>query len=467
MTTIRKRALRATWAAVALALGACDSTKHQLLDVTLPDVINPSTVSSVEAAEALRVGALGRLRNITAGGEGTWMLGGLLTDEWKSSDTFSQRNETDQRSVQESNANVQGMYRELHRVRTSAQEALVALAAYPPASTQQYKIGTMYLAMAIAEMQLAESFCNGIPLSEAYTGKIVYGPQLSNAAVYASAKAHLDTAIANALPATDANAVTMKTTAQVLQGRVLLDLGQQAAAAAVVSTVATSFNDQIMTYSLTSGDNQIWSLNPNAKRWTVGDSVDAVGRIVNAIPFASSGDPRLKITGSSTGTSAAGKGFDNTTNLVTINIWARSDAAIIASGLDARLIEAEAALKAANYTGMMTILNALRTAPPRLTAANVTTPFTPAAMAPIATTPATATEAATLFFREKAFWTFGRGQRLGDLRRMIRQYGFTQAQVFPTGAFFKGGNYGTDVNFPVTTDEYNNPAFKGCTDRSA
>lgn len=466
MTTIRKRARRATWLAMALALGACDSTQKQLLNVTLPDVI-PSTVSSPEQSEALRIGALTRLRNITAGGEGAWMLGGLLTDEWKSSDTFSQRNETDQRSVQESNANVQGMLREIYRVRNSSQEALIALAAYPPAATAQYKIGTMYLSQAIAEIELAETFCNGIPLSDAARGAIVYGSPLSNADLYNLAKAHLDTAIANALPVADANAVTLKTTAQILQGRILLNLGQHTAAATAVSTVASSYSDQIMTYSLTSGDNQIWSLNTSAKRWTVGDSMDTAGLIGNALPFASSGDARLKITGSTLGTSAGGKGFDGATNFITNNLWARSDAAIIASGLDARLIEAEVKLKAADYAGMMTILNGLRTAPPKLTATNVTTAFTPTAMAAISTTPATASDAAKLFFREKAFWTFGRGQRLGDLRRMIRQYGFTQDQVFPTGTFFKGGSYGTDVNFPITTDEYNNPNYKGCTDRKA
>jgi hypothetical protein len=36
-----------------------------------------------------------------------------------------------------------------------------------------------------------------------------------------------------------------------------------------------------------------------------------------------------------------------------------------------------------------------------------------------------------LLFRERAFWTFGRGQRLGDLRREIRVYNKTAAQVFP------------------------------------
>jgi hypothetical protein len=50
----------------------------------------------------------------------------------------------------------------------------------------------------------------------------------------------------------------------------------------------------------------------------------------------------------------------------------------------------------------------------------------------------------------------------------VRQYGRTQTAVFPQGTFFKTNTpYGTDVNFPVTTDELNNPEFSGCTDRNA
>ena len=72
-------------------------------------------------------------------------------------------------------------------------------------------------------------------------------------------------------------------------------------------------------------------------------------------------------------------------------------------------------------------------------------------------------------FREKAFWTFGRGQRLGDLRRLIRQYSLPAARVFPgeNGQWFKSGNYGHDVNFPIPQTELNNPNFHGCTDRAA
>jgi hypothetical protein len=84
-------------------------------------------------------------------------------------------------------------------------------------------------------------------------------------------------------------------------------------------------------------------------------------------------------------------------------------------------------------------------------------------------TPAIKDSATSLYFREKAFWQFGRGMRLGDLRRLIRQYGRTQDNVFPTGKFHKAGgaSYGTDVNLPVTDNERQNPNFTGCLDRKA
>jgi starch-binding outer membrane protein, SusD/RagB family len=110
---------------------------------------------------------------------------------------------------------------------------------------------------------------------------------------------------------------------------------------------------------------------------------------------------------------------------------------------------------------MMTILNALRTSAQKIGDVNV-------AAQTALPTPANQADAVSLFFREKAFWTFGRGQRLSDLRRLVRQYKRTADQVFPTGTYFKGGvPYGTDVNLPVTDNERTNPNFHGCTDRNA
>ncbi len=442
--------------AAALVFGACDSITDALLDAPDPDIIDPGSANNAESADALRVGAVARLRNITAGGESAWMLGGLLTDEWKSSDTFSQRNETDQRRVQESNGNVQGMYRELHRARNSAREALNALRQFKPTPTAN--LGQMYFVLGFAEMTLAEAFCNGQPLSDASTGEVIYGSPRTNQEIFAIALAHFDSALTLS-SAADAFATSVRYSAAVSKGRVLIDMNRHADAATAVSGVPTSFMNTA-TFSLTGGNNQIWALNASAKRWTVGDSFDVSGLIRNAIPFASAKDPRVPSTGTATGTSPAGRGFDNSTNFIILNTFGRTDPTPIVSGLDARLIEAEARLKANDIAGMMTILNALRAAPQSLG------PISSPVMTPLAT-PATQAAAIDLYFREKAFWTFGRGQRLPDLQRLIRQYGRTESQVFPEGTFFKGGQYENDVNFPVTIDELNNPNFKSCANRSA
>jgi hypothetical protein len=133
------------------------------------------------------------------------------------------------------------------------------------------------------------------------------------------------------------------------------------------------------------------------------------------------------------------------------------------NGIDARLAEAEAALRANDPATMMSILNALRAAPQTL--GTLTT--SPAALPPL-TDPGTADGRVNLLFREKAFWTFARGQRLGDLRRLVRQYNRTPDQVFPIGTHYRGTSYGADVNLPITTGESNgNPDFTACKDRNA
>jgi hypothetical protein len=95
----------------------------------------------------------------------------------------------------------------------------------------------------------------------------------------------------------------------------------------------------------------------------------------------------------------------------------------IASGLEARLIQAEALL-ATNPGGWLTAMNTIRA-----------TRITPAL--PALADPGTQVGREDLHFRERAFWLFGTGHRLGDLRRMIRQYNRTEDGVFPTGPAFQ------------------------------
>ena len=452
-----RRALIAGLVAI-LGVGACSDP----LEVHIVGTVTDASVNNAAAANALRIGALGSINAMTVGGTGNfdrgWVDAGLLADEFKTSGAQQQYGELDIRTVPNTNVNLQALFANQSRARTRATEAIAALLKYQPSPA--WGVGQMYIVLAIAELHMAEYFCNGTPLSGLVDGVVAYGQPMTNAAVFAMANAHLDTALTY-LTATDATTLQHFRLAKLLKARVLLDLGGQgAAAAALVADIPTSYAYQI-TFSLATGDNGIWAANTSLKAASIGDSVDAAGRVANAIPFASANDPRVRTVGSSIAPSSQGFGSDGGTPLVVTTMWGRSDAVNLASGLDARLVEAEAALQANNLSGMATILNSLRAAPPALTPT-----YTPAAM-PALTVPATQAAATTLFFREKAFWTFGRGQRLGDMRRMIRQYGRSQDQVFPIGSFFKGGTYGADVNFDVSSLELNNPNFKACIDRAA
>jgi hypothetical protein len=442
--------------AVLLSASACGSVADTLLEATDPDLINPDDIRSREGALALAYGTLDRFGESTGGAESTWLFGGLLADEWSTSSTFVQNDETDQRSIQENNSSITGMFRILARVRTSANQAIAGIREF--ADDEQTLLAEMYFARGFAELQLASDFCNGIPLSDASTATPTYGDPLSVDAVFAVAIASFDSALAIVGSTATGTALTIRRAAIVGKARALVGRNQVAQAAALVpaSAVPTSFVYQ-HEFDVNANENTIWGQGLSSKRYSVADSVEGNGRNIlvgNAIPFGSANDPRLPVTD----TRRAGQ--DGQTFTRTTTLYNRFTSVDVVNGIDARLIEAEAALKAGNAAGMLAILNALRASPPRLGEVN-------AASMPPLTDPGSEAARVNLLFREKAFWTFSRGQRLGDMRRLVRQYGRTASTVFPTGTHYKGGSYGTDVNLPVVTDERNNPNFQGCTDRNA
>lgn len=437
----------------ALCLG-CSSVTDSLLEATDPDLINPSATGSIEGARALANGTISRLTAITAGNESTWLFGGLLADEWATSSTFVQNDETDQRKIQENNSSITNMLYRLYRTRTSASQAIAGLKQWLP--TASASIAEMYFARGFADLQLASDFCNGIPLSDGSGETIVYGqPQTVNQ-VFTSAIAAFDSALTAIGSATDATSTLVARAARVAKGRAQLGLNQVAAAAQTVAGIPTSFAYQ-STFSTTSQTNTIWGQGLSAQRYTVGDSVQGNQRntvVPNAIPFASLNDPRLPVT-KRTSAGQDGQTFTNTTA-----VYQQLTSVDIVNGIDARFIEAEKALRDGNVTSWLAILNALRAAPPTIHSVPV-----PALAA--LTDPGSEASRINLHFREKALWTFSRGQRLGDMRRLIRQFGRPATSVFPVGTHFKGGDFGTDVNLPVVTNERNNPNFSGCLDRNA
>lgn len=450
------RRLGATLAlSITLLSVGCQGANDRLLAVTDPDIINPSAVVSAEAAVAVANGTINTFRSITGGGESSWMFGGLLADEWSTSSTFIQNDEADQRLIQENNSSVTGQLRNLYRARTRSKEAVAALLIARP--DLRALLAEMYLARGFAEMQLALDFCNGIPISNGNASPPEDGPPLSNQLVFAMAAASLDTAISYA-NGTDAQSVLMNRAAKVVRARVALALGDFATAGTMVTGLPTAFA-YTHTFSLTTSSNTLWGQGLSARRYSVGDSVEGNKRdirVANATPFASAKDPRLPVTIPTTGSI---NGQDGLTYTRTTGMWLQLTPVDVVNGIDARMVEAEVALKGGNVTQWLAIHNALRAAPPKLGE------IQPAAM-PALVDPGTADGRLSLQFREKAFWTFGRGQRLGDMRRLIRQYGRTEANTFPQGVHYKGGSYGSNMNLPIVTDERNNPNFQGCTDRA-
>src|SRR5262245_52722997 len=454
---------RSMIAAVLLAFSpACSSVTDSLLEVEDPDLIMPSNVNSLPGARAVANGALGRFIGMTAGGEGTWLYGGLLTDEWTTSSTFIQNDETDQRKVQLLNTQVTGFYRSMNRVRTAANQAIPLLQEFD--STNKALIAEMYFARGFAEMQLALDFCNGLPLSDGSGTEIVYGEPKTNAEVFAVAVASFDSAIATA--GTDANSLIIINASKIGKGRALVALNQYAQAAQAVAGIATSFRYQ-HTFSLTTNSNIIWSQGLSQRRYSVADSIDGNNRDIlvrNAIPFYSARDPRVPVTDTKF-TPPVTVGQDGGTVMRLTTLYDRLTAIDVVNGTDARLIEAENQLKNNDVPGWLATLNGLRNGANRVTTIGTVT--LAATALPNLVDPGTTEARVSLLFREKAFWTFARGQRLGDARRLVRQYGRASTAVFPEGVHFKAGNFGGDVNLPVVTDEENNPNFKGCLDRNA
>jgi starch-binding outer membrane protein, SusD/RagB family len=441
-------------------LAACSPT--EILEVTDPDIINPSDVTTPAGADAIRIGALARFSGATTGGESFVLLGGLFSDEFNNADTFIDRQQIDQRITNLDNAFTLTAIRATHRARLSAQQAIPLLQQYKPTGPTR-DIAEMFFVIAFTENMAAEHMCNGLTFSHVeLDGSEVYGSPITTAAAYERALAHADSGLAVITGATAADN-RIRYALQVTKGRILLNLDRAADAAAAVAGVPTSFQ-YLINHTLTADGNQWWVLNNSARRYSV-----STGEGGNGLDYATANDPRLPVCLGTVAGCTAGTQRNRDDNtpipLYVQKKWPdqTSDVAM-SSGVEARLIEAEAQLDAGNAAGALTILNALR-------AATGTGSGGVTGLSPL-TDAGTAAGRVDQLFRERAYWMFGTGHRTGDLRRLIRQYGRTESQVFPTGAWHKQGNYGTDVNFAVPNAERNNPMvpqgnLPTCLDRAA
>ncbi len=447
--------------AIVGALGLASCKVNDILQVTDPDIINPSDVQSAAGATAVRVGAIGRLNSATSGGsgssEGLFLLSGLLADEWINGDSFIARQEVDQRVITTANSFLTDVDRMLQRSRLSAVQAIGLLKQFSPLGPPA-DVAEMYFIQAYVENAIGESYCNGLVFSDVVDGAEVYGSPITTAAAFTRALAHADSGLALITGSSTAD-VKVRNALMVERGRILMNLNRPADATLAVAGVPSNYN-YLNLHSQTTNDNALWTYNNIARRYSVSNNEGT-----NGLNFATAADPRLKICQGGDAVCIANgtalKGRDDGTQPVYVQlVFPTRDASVaIASGIEARMIEAEAALRASNFTLMISKLNQARTD------ANI------AGLPANLTDPGTQVTRENLVFRERAFWLFGRGYRLGDMRRLIRQYNRPTESVFPTGAWHKAGNYGTDINFPVPQAEQNNPNVPAgtntCIDRNA
>jgi len=431
-----RRLLRPAALVAALALVGCSD----LLEIDDPDVALPETLQGAAALPVLRAGGISDFTYAYAGGgnsEGQAVMSGLFTDELLWVETFPTRQEVDRRGIQDVNSSMEAIYRNLHRARASLEFAIARYREFDPESAELAELLNL---LGYTYVIFAENYCSGVPFSTLdANNNIVYGDPQTRDQVLQTAIAKFDSAITIATAKQDADLLNL---ARVGKGRALLDLGQAANAATAVAAVPTSFEYLIRSSANSLRQNNgIWNYTANTFAFSVPDREGG-----NGLPFLSANDPRLDVV------ATGQRGFDRVTPFnLQLKYPDLQANVVLASGIEARLIQAEAQFRAGTPGPAISTLNTLRAA---------------AGLSAL-TDPGSEIARTNLLFRERAFWMWGTAHRLGDMRRLVRQYSRNQSTVFPVGEYHKGGEYGTDVNFPVSSDERNNPKFTGCIDRSA
>lgn len=436
-TRRRCHAIAAGVAGALLLAVACSA----VTDVEAPDVVQPPALDNSLGAIARHAGVV---RDFSSASAGTVILvSGLLADELLSGalSTFTADLVVDARRVVDPGP-FAFSYNALHQIRVNALQAIDALQRFAP--DPRSRIGQLYAFAGFVELYFGEQYCSGVPLSTNRDGAVVYGAPLTTAAMLQQALAHFDSALVYA-----ADSARIANMARVGRGRTLLSLARFADAASAVAAVPATYRYDLELSATVAGQSNGTFSSLNGRGNGVANREGGVG-----LDFRTAADPRVP-------TAANGRGVDGITDIFVFSRYNSLAAPVtLASGLEARLIAAEAALQANRNdasptgTGWLGILNSLRS-----------TAITPA-LPPLAD-PGSFDARVNLLFRERAFWLFLTGHRLGDLRRLVRQYGRAAESVFPTGTYKDGLPYGTSVNLTIPEAERNNPEYRGCLDRNA
>src|SRR5690606_23155586 len=185
---------------------------------------------------------------------------------------------------------------------------------------------TLHALNAYTLVTLAEGWCPAVPLSNVVSGEFVPGDPLNTTQLLDSAVVRFDASLAAA-----ANDL-----ARVGKARALLNLGRYQEAAAAANPVPTSY-EFLVEHSENTFQNPVWNLSNGNGRFTVlGDEGG------NGLDFRTAEDPRVVVL-----RDGDRVGFDDATALYEQQKYDSRDSDLpLATGVEARLIEAEAALQA-------------------------------------------------------------------------------------------------------------------------
>jgi starch-binding outer membrane protein, SusD/RagB family len=458
---------------------ACNTDK--LVRVEDPAQLKPEATATAAAVPALVNGAIRQFEAGYSGlGDDAFITSSaVITDEFAWGDSFVTRNAADRRTLQAPQlGNISDVA--FNRLEQSRMLVLRALAAIDKFSSDldnpDEQRSDLRATQGYVYVTLSEGWCGAVPFSnvppegEIDPGAIEPGAPQSVVQMNDSAVVVFDAALA-ANPENDL--------AKVGKGRALLNLGRYDEAEAAVADVGDTFVYHIEHSTNTSAENNSVSSLIDNGRYTLSNleggttasggalrpdtSTATSNATAEGLPFRGAKDPRIPYV-------FAGSCFTSSIRCWTLNNYPTFDADVpLASGVEARLIEAEAALNRGDAATMMAKLNSLRAQAasllpllypqqrqvfPAPTAGAVS-------LAPLVD-PGTPDARRNLLFRERAFWLYATGHRQGDLRRLIRNYGLPQNQVFPSGPYFRGTGgpqFGADVAYPVPFNEENNPLF--------
>jgi len=315
--------------------------------------------------------------------------------------------------------------------------AIAAMRAYGAAAVKHDYLAQLFAIRGYVVVQMAENICPGFPINDiSEDNTAVFSQPYSYTAALDYGITQLDSALAEGQDSTQ-----FLDFARVVKGRALLDQGKYAQADSVVAPVPTSFTyttDPSAQYA------NVFFVNVHYDEGYPMPMGDHEGG--NGLPFLSAADPRVpsQFIGMSS--------VDPTDSLFgQAKYPTSSDPIVLASGIEARLIQAEAALDAGD-PNWLTILNTLR----------ATLGLTALA------DPGTTAARVDLLYSERAFWLYLTGHRLGDMRRLILNYGRDPVTVFPVGPYQFGDSYGvaTAIPFSQKVQGRANPHITtGCTTR--